>query len=201
MSGGSALVRCGGLLSTWGGLLVACMAWPCAAAEDAARAVLMRHAVEVKLDAEGFVTEARLPVGAAVPEELTAALGQMSRLERLSAAGTRLNDAAVAAVGRMKTLRQLDLRDCPVTNAGLAHLSGLTGLVAIRLSGKTGATTVDDAGMPHLAGLKGLRVLMLDFLWVGKDGLETLAGLDKLEELTLAQTLVQDDASPTSGRG
>lgn len=89
----------------------------------------------------------------------------------------------------------LDLRKCAVSNEDLAQLAGLEHLVALRLSGKSGATTVDDAGMRHLAGLTGLRALMLDHLWVSGEGLAALAPLGNLEELTLAQTLVGDDAA------
>jgi len=69
----------------------------------------------------------------------------------------------------------LDLRACAVTNADLATLAGLTDLVALRLSGKSGATTVDDAGLGSLAPLTKLRVLMLDHLWIGGDGLTAIA--------------------------
>jgi hypothetical protein len=49
--------------------------------------------------------------------------------------------------------------------------SGITG----HLSGKSGATTVDDAGLAHLAKVPSLRTLMLDFLWVSEQGLDALA--------------------------
>ena len=87
----------------------------------------------------------------------------------------------------------LDLRACAVTNADLVTLAGLGDLVALRLSGKSGATTVDDTGLGALAPLTKLRVLMLDHLWVGGDGLAAITPLVNLEELTLAQTLVRDE--------
>ena len=92
-------------------------------------------------------------------------------------------------------LVDLDLRACAVTNADLAGITGLRDLAALRLSGKSGATTVDDDGLRHLAGLTALRTLMLDHLWVSGEGLAALAPLVRLEELTLAQTLVGDDAT------
>ena len=180
--------------------LLAVVAPVAMAADEAARELLGRHGAVAKTDDAGSIVEVKLRVGEPVPADLLAALEKLPRLERLVAAGSGLNDKALVAVGRLKGLRQLDLRDCPVTNAGLAHLGGLRELVALRLSGKSGACTVDDDGMQHVAALGGLRVLMLDFLWVGKDGLEKLVGLERLEELTLAQSLVQDDALPVIAR-
>ena len=51
----------------------------------------------------------------------------------------------------------LDLSDTSVSDAGLAHLSGLTGLQRLYLSD----TGVTDAGLAHLTGLTGLHVLYL----------------------------------------
>ena len=144
-------------------------------------------------DAAGSVTEVRF--GKSVPPDALAALPDLTGLRSVVLAGSDADDAAVAAVAKVPGLRNLDLRDCKVTNAGLAPLAGMHGLAALRLSGKSGACTVDDAGMEHVAKIPTLRTLMLDFLWVSEQGLETLAPLEDLEELTRSAT------APTDGDG
>lgn len=155
-------------------------------------------AAVVKNDA-GAIVELRFK-GPAVERSILAALPELPGLESLVVAGTDVDDKALEPIGRIATLRNLDLRDCRITNAGLASLAGLERLAALRLSGKSGATTVDDSGMIHLARLPSLRTVMLDHLWVSEKGLETLAPLTRLEELTLAQTLAGDDALPVIAR-
>ena len=51
----------------------------------------------------------------------------------------------------------LDLDGTSVSDAGLAHLAGLTGLRWLYLY----STSVSDAGLAHLAGLTGLQWLYL----------------------------------------
>ena len=155
-------------------------------------------AAVVKNDA-GAIVELRFK-GPAVERSILAALPELPGLESLVVAGTDVDDKALEPIGQITTLRNLDLRECRITNAGLASLEGLERLAALRLSGKSGATTVDDAGMIHLVRLPALRTLMLDHLWVSEKGLETLAPLRRLEELTLAQTLAGDDALPVIAR-
>jgi len=88
----------------------------------------------------------------------------------------------------------LDLRGCAVSNAGIAHLTGLKNLRALRLSGKSGVTTVDDGAMADIGKLTKMKALLLDFLWVSEDGLARLKGCQHLEEIYLARTLAGDEA-------
>ena len=57
-----------------------------------------------------------------------------------------------------------------------------------------GFDAVDDDGMVSLAAISSLQTVMLDGLWVSEGGLEHLVVLEGLKELTLAQTLVGDEA-------
>jgi hypothetical protein len=162
-------------------------------------AALAAAGATLKRDEAGSIVEIRFP-GPSVDREILAALPELPALASVVLAGTDADDGALVPLGNIATLKNLDLRDCPVTNAGLAHLAGLENLAALRLSGKSGKTTVDDDGMAHVAKLRSLRALMLDFLWVSEAGLETLLPLEKLEDLTLAQTLVGDEALPVIAR-
>jgi len=153
----------------------------------------------VKKNDSGAIVEVRF-TGPSIAPEIIAALPELPALASVVLAGTDVGDAALVPLGTIATLKNLDLRDCPVSNAGLAHLTGLKNLAALRLSGKSGATTVDDGGMQEVAKIASLRAVMLDYLWVSEVGLETLAPLENLEDLTLAQTLVGDDGVPVIAR-
>jgi Leucine-rich repeat (LRR) protein len=171
--------------------LACCQAIAAPPSDDA----LAAAGATIKKNDAGAIVEVRFK-GPAVDPEILAGLPELPALTSVVLAGTDADDAALVPLGKIATLKNLDLRDCPVTNAGLAHLTGLENLAALRLSGKSGRTTVDDAGMEHVAKLTSLRAVMLDFLWVSEVGLETLTALEKLEDLTLAQTLAGDDAVP-----
>jgi hypothetical protein len=178
--------------------LAACVSAPAGAAAPTPEALTAAGAT-VKTDAAGAVVELRFR-GPAVDPALLATLPQLPALESVVLAGSEAGDEALEPLGRITTLKNLDLRDCRVTNAGLAHLVNLKSLAALRLSGKSGRTTIDDAGMEQVAKLGSLRALMLDFLWISEVGLEKLTPLSGLEDLTLAQTLVGDDALPAIAR-
>ena len=74
-----------------------------------------------------------------------------------------------------------------VSDAGLAHLKGLTNLSLI-----LGGTQVTDAGLAHLKGLTKLKLLQLSGTQVTDAGLAHLKGLTKLRHLTLGGTQVTD---------
>ena len=82
------------------------------------------------------------------------------------------------------------LNGTKVTDAGLAHLKGLSQLKNLQLEN----TKVTDAGLAHLKELNQLLVLVLDDTNATDVGLEYLKGLTQLQELDL-----MDTRSPTPG--
>ncbi len=60
------------------------------------------------------------------------------------------SDAILAHVGRLRRLKQISAGATRVTDAGLAHLAGLSELRMLSFSGTPGLT---DAGLAHLASL------------------------------------------------
>ena len=101
----------------------------------------------------------------------------------------------LAGEARLRTLKVFDRTICiesvhgdAVTDASLAHLSGLTNLKVVFLN----ATAVTDAGLTHLSGLTNLRGLCLDDTAVTDAGLAQLAKLTKLRGLYLNGTAVTD---------
>lgn len=131
--------------------------------------------------------------GQEVTPEIAELWPQLPRLQALILSEVAISADILNHVSDCVGLRQLDLRDCPLTNEDLQILAPLQNLRALRLSGKSGATSVDDEGLPALQPLTSLKVLALDFLWVSGEGLNQLGALSGLEELYLASTLVADE--------
>ena len=80
-----------------------------------------------------------------------------------------------------------------ITDAGLVHLEGLTQLTELRLDNADGVT---DAGMQSVVRLKNLDNLSIQFTGVGDAGLETLRELSHLQHLEVAATKVTDASIP-----
>ena len=123
-------------------------------------------------------------------------IGELTSLRVLNLADSSFSDASLTALANVSTqLANLDLRGCEISNNATASIAHFTGLRALRFSGKNGKTSIDDDGLKNLAGCKLLKLLALDDLWVGTEGLKSLAELKDLEELYLAGTLVDDDSA------
>ena len=91
---------------------------------------------------------------------------------RLNVTPQASTDLSPLATLQPNDLQYLQLSSSRVNNAGLAHLSKLTGLRVLWLYD----TPVSDAGLGHLRGLSGLRVLNL------RSTLVTNAGVDALQD-------------------
>jgi internalin A len=143
---------------------------------------------------------------------------RISSLEDLSLYGTLVTDAGLAHLKELPSLRSLNLTssdqgsgppgapkayssnglsrpDAPprphgiiVTDVGLKHLQGLTGLQSLQLQN----TQITDAGLRSLAELTNLGTLDLRNTAVTDAGLEHLKGLSKLQDLLLTNTKVTD---------
>jgi len=98
-------------------------------------------------------------------------------------------DAILAHVGRLRRLKWLDVRSMRVTDAGLAHLAGLSDLRSLSCLGTPGLT---DAGLAHLAGLERLEALSIE----GPTGIEGpgLAHLARLDRLRFLAIHTENDA-------
>ena len=105
--------------------------------------------------------------------EVALPVGRELRLNVTPQASTDLSPLAAL---RSDDVQYLQLSSTRINNAGLAHLSQLTGLRVLWLYD----TAVSDMGLVHLRSLTGLRVLNL------RSTLVTSAGVDALQE-TLPQ--------------
>jgi Leucine-rich repeat (LRR) protein len=108
-------------------------------------------------------------------------------LSRITAQGARLADDALAGLGALRTLEQLNLSGTQVGSAGLEHLRGLPALRSLDLS----STLVDDTAGEALTDLPVLKVLTLNETRVGDAVATRLAGAG-LEWVALFGTQVGD---------
>jgi Leucine-rich repeat (LRR) protein len=165
---------------------------PVVAAQDVA--LLEEVAAKIERSSNGLVKSVDLR-GIDVNDELAQTLSALDSLEKLTISDSSMSDEGWKALGQLSKLQQLDLRECPVDNDELKlAVSGMPNLRALRLSGKSGKTTVDDIGLAVLAGCPELKALAIDGLWVTVDGISQLAENNKLAELYAAGTALDDDA-------
>ena len=97
-----------------------------------------------------------------------------------------VTDAACVVIGKSQTVQSLNLmktgfEPVRITNEGLSHLSGLTQLEVLNMSGNF----LTDDGLRQLRKLDRLRDLDLSRLPITDIGLTSLAPLKKLECLDL----------------
>jgi hypothetical protein len=100
-----------------------------------------------------------------------------------------LSDAGLAALARLPRFRNQEVYAYDnVSDAGLAHLKGMTGIEVLELADEP----IADAGLAHLSGIRTIRILSVDNTPVTDAGLAHLRGLNRLEELSVEKTRITD---------
>lgn len=163
------------------------------AEDDAERVAKLEDAgAEIKRNSNGLAIEVHIrkaEVTDAMAEEISA----LENLVKLTINNSSMSNESWEKLSNLKELQHLDLRGCKVSSKKLASaVAGMPKLRALRLNGKSGATTVDDLAMKALANCPDLKALALDHLWIGEDGLKALGECKSLAELYMAGTLVDD---------
>ena len=102
---------------------------------------------------------------------------------RYSCATPRISDAGLAHLEGLTKLRTLDLYNTRISDAGLRHLKGLMNIRYLNLDG----TRITDAGLPHLKGLTSLKELRVFRTGVTEAGLAEL--LKALPSLTIQHSV------------
>jgi len=112
-----------------------------------------------------------------------AQLKRLSSLRELRLAGCEcdITDAGLVNIKELTGLRKLTLSTCGITDSGLANLAGLTGLRELGLSD----CNITDSGLPYLKKLPNLRLLTLTLPDLTCVGVATLKGLASLKKLNL----------------
>ena len=100
-----------------------------------------------------------------------------------------LTDEALVFVGKLANLKDLNLGDAQITNAGVKSLAGLKNLTRLQLGW---TKDVGDAAIPALSPLSKLEFLGLGGTNVTDDGIPALASLAGLKEVHLMATAVTD---------
>jgi hypothetical protein len=116
-------------------------------------------------------------------------LGKMPKLRQLALQQTKISDKGLEPLKGLKMLESLTLgQERQISDEGLAHVVGLTGLTQLLIPG----TALSDNGLGTLKGLVNLRVLDLASTAVTDAGLKHLASFPRLESLSLSGTGVTD---------
>ena len=121
-----------------------------------------------------------------------AALKALTKLERLTIAGTPFDDKGMAAVAEIKQLRDFRTWHTFQTQAGNESLTKLPELKSLwlgqrlrRYDGGSNAASLDDATFNVLAKLKTLESLTLDEARLSLAALQRLKELPRLKKLDL----------------
>lgn len=109
----------------------------------------------------------------------------------------KITNDGLAHVGKMARLRSLKLEANPqLTDDGLAHLKELYALVYLSIQPDIFADDderlqITDVGIAHLAGLKRIEMLTLHRTRMTDNGLASLANMAALSELDLQGALIE----------
>jgi hypothetical protein len=128
-------------------------------------------------------------MGPSVDDSVLAQLSGMDCLKLLMLQYTTISDRGLYDLRKLKNLEVLCVYGGGNAGARPAHLAGSTG-AARALASRRGIVT--DAGLAHMAGLTSLSQLLLRGTPVSGAGLVHLTGLGNLSELGLAETKVCD---------
>ena len=121
-----------------------------------------------------------------------AALAKATGLETLTLYDVTLSDRSLAALGELKSLKQLKLSSKgKVTETAWAKLIGLKQLTTISLEG----SSLDDASLAQLANLTALEQLNLPESSVTGTGLKALTNLKNLKSLMLPASPFTDEGA------
>jgi WD40 repeat protein len=98
-----------------------------------------------------------------------------------------LTDAGLKHLGRLVKLRSLRLIGTGITDAGLANLKGMTGLVVLELPPQ-----ITDAGVAHLQGMPALSSISLNDTQITDAALKYLEKVPHLSYVSAKGTKVTD---------
>jgi len=125
----------------------------------------------------------RLALRCGLPNTALASIGSLQELEELNLGDCGgIKDEGLVCLQTLPRLRRLDLEGLGLTDASLARIRPLKGLEGLSLR-RNGHVT--DAGLGHLKGLHCLRSLDLYGTQVTGTGLSALKGLPRLEHIAL----------------
>jgi hypothetical protein len=120
-----------------------------------------------------------------------ASLKALTKLERLTFAGSTAGDVAMEAIGQLTQLKEFRTWHTAQTQAGNAHLAKLTNLTALRMGqrlpewGKDTPISFDESTMMVIAQIKTLEALELTEARLSAKIIPQLQALPKLTKLKI----------------
>jgi internalin A len=114
-------------------------------------------------------------------------------LTTLDLSYTKITDAGLRELHKLKNLTSFNLWSTGITDAGLKELTQLEKLTELNL----GYTKVTDAGLKELIGLKNMTVLDVSDTDITDTGTKELVRFKNLTGLKLTQTKVTDASLPS----
>jgi len=112
----------------------------------------------------------------------------LQHLDTLMFSNCQVNDAILAKLAAVKSLRQLYLWNSKLDKPNFAYLANLPRFTNLTLWGEW----VNDSALVHISSLMQLKNLCLESTRVTDAGLKNLHGLSSLEELHLNITPISD---------
>jgi tetratricopeptide repeat protein/Leucine Rich Repeat (LRR) protein len=118
-------------------------------------------------------------------------------LQVLDLSQARMNDAGLAYISGCTGLRELTLNKAKVTGRGLGHIAGFMSLKSLEMRD---ISTLDDGAIASLSGLKSLERLVLSNTPVGDDAMVHISRVTSLKMLDISTTRVGDRGLAQIGR-
>jgi hypothetical protein len=115
----------------------------------------------------------------------------LETIHKIDASRSHVSDAGLAHLSRLPGLLRLDLGGTRVTSQGMQHVAKVTTLESLSLS----RTSVSDAGFVSLGSLSRLTVLDLRYCMLSLNACATIGNLPLLEELNLDSASGINDAA------
>ena len=115
-------------------------------------------------------------------EDLLVKVARLPGLKSLQLKESQATDGGLESIGRMTGLEEILIWDAgSVTDAGVAHLAGLSRLDRVHISG----SKMTDESLVLLSGLPSIKSLSLQFSHFTDAGLARLQGRDRLTTLAI----------------
>lgn len=116
-------------------------------------------------------------------------IGQLHNLSFLRIQQGDFSDDDLRSLSGLPRLRELTLRHCPISGAGLRYIPAEVPLERLSLS----FSPIDDEGLKHVARWKSLERLELKGTQITDAGMNSLADLENLDGLALDHSDITDD--------
>ncbi|QDT91767.1 hypothetical protein [Gimesia algae] len=131
---------------------------------------LRKLANSEKVNTKGEIFDLDL-TGASLTESHLAAIGTLRSLGSLALRQTNVTNENLEIIGKLTKLKYLSLGKTRITSDGLRHLKGLKNLKGLRINGNKG---IGDSGVEHLTGMKKLTVLQINNTSITGAGVQKL---------------------------